>query len=66
MHVLQSPHRKMKAEEVEKLLKKYDIGLSQLPKISKKDAALPEDSNVGDVIEIKREDGIYYRVVVNG
>ena len=66
MHILQSPHRKMKVEEVEKLLDKYKIGLSQLSKISQKDAALPEGCNVGDVIEIKREDGNYYRIVVNG
>lgn len=66
MHVLQSQHKKMKAEEVEKLLDKFRIGLSQLPKISQKDPALPEGCNVGDVIEIKREDGNYYRIVVNG
>ena len=66
MHILQSKHRRMKAEEVEKLLTEYGIGLSQLPKISQKDAALPEGCNVGDVIEVKREAGSYYRVVVNG
>ena len=56
----------MKAEEVEKLLTEYGIGLSQLPKISQKDAALPEGCNIGDVIEVKREAGNYYRIVVNG
>jgi DNA-directed RNA polymerase subunit H (RpoH/RPB5) len=50
------------------LLKKYNISLSQLPKIKIEDPALPKDVNVGDVIKIERkeEEGIivYYRVVV--
>ncbi len=67
MHVLQPKHTKLKVNEIEKLLDKYNISLSQLPKIKKGDAGLPENSNVGDVVKIERheEDMIvtFYRVV---
>lgn len=68
MHILQPKNSKMKQEEVEKLLAKYNISLAQLPKISKKDPAIPEDCQVGEVIKIERktEEGVqeYFRVVV--
>jgi DNA-directed RNA polymerase subunit H (RpoH/RPB5) len=68
MHILQPKHSKLKQEEVAKILVKYNIALSQLPKISKKDSALPEECKVGEVIKIERktEDGIqeYFRVVI--
>lgn len=64
MHALQPKHEKMKPEEVEKLLAKLNIALSQLPKISKKDAALPVECKTGDVVKISRSDGLYYRVVI--
>tara|TARA_Y100000310_G_scaffold321343_1_gene378836 strand:- start:395 stop:598 length:204 start_codon:yes stop_codon:yes gene_type:complete len=67
MHALQPKHTKVKPEEIEKLLKKFNIALSQLPKISKKDSALPENSETGDVIKIERKgetEEIYYRVVI--
>lgn len=67
MHTLQPKHSKMKTEDVEKLLKKFNISLSQLPKISKKDPALPEDCKTGDVMRIERKgelEKIYYRVVI--
>jgi len=67
MHVLQPKHSKLKPDEVTKLLEKYNISLSQLPKIKIWDVALPPNSEVGDVIMIdKKEDnsrGVYYRVV---
>jgi len=68
MHVLQPKHSKIKKEEVDKLLEKYNISLAQLPKIKKEDPALPEGVGVGDMIKIERKEGdkivIYYRVVV--
>ncbi len=68
MHVLQPKHSKIKKEEVDKLLEKYNISLAQLPKIKKEDPALPEGVEVGDMIKIERKEGdkivIYYRVVV--
>jgi len=54
----------MKMEEVEKLLKKYNIALSQLPKISAKDPSLPEECESGDVIKIERMEETYFRVVI--
>ena len=68
MHTLQPKQSKLKQEEVQKLLAKYNIALSQLPKISKKDPSVSEESQVGEVIKIERktEAGIqeYYRVVI--
>jgi DNA-directed RNA polymerase subunit H len=69
MHILQSKHTILKQEEVEKLLETYNISIAQLPSINIKDACLPENANVGDVIKIERksEEGgsiFYYRAVV--
>lgn len=68
MHILRPKHTKLKTEEVKKLLDKYNISLSQLPKIKKTDLSLPETALMGDVFKIdrKEDDGkmiIYYRVV---
>jgi DNA-directed RNA polymerase subunit H (RpoH/RPB5) len=65
MHTLQPKHSKLKPEEVEKLLKKYNIVLVQLPKISKKDLSLEENTyETGDVVKIERKEETYYRVVI--
>lgn len=64
MHTLQPKHEKMSEEEVKKLLDKLNIALVQLPKISKKDPALPEGCDTGDVVKISRADEVYYRVVI--
>lgn len=68
MHVLQPKHTKLKPEDIKKLVAKYNISLSQLPKIKLDDPALPEGCFPGDVIKLERkeEDKIqtYYRVVV--
>jgi DNA-directed RNA polymerase subunit H (RpoH/RPB5) len=68
MHALQPKHTKLKADEVKKLLEKYNISLSQLPKIHANDPGLPEGCGVGDVIKLERKEGdkleIYYRAVV--
>lgn len=68
MHVLQPKHIKLKPEEAKALLIKLNITPSQLPKIKKRDPALPEDAKVGDIIKIERktESGkvFNYRVVV--
>ena len=68
MHILQPKHTKLKPEEVKKLLEKYNISLSQLPKIRAVDPALSEDFSPGDIVRIERKDEdkvqIYYRVVV--
>ena len=67
MHILQPKHTKLKQTEVKELLKKFNISITQLPKITKTDHALPEECKSGDVIKIERksDDGkaVYYRVV---
>ncbi len=67
MHILKSKHIKLKSEEVKKLLDKYNISLSQLPKIVLNDSGLPENCVVGDVVRIERQIDdklvIYHRVV---
>jgi DNA-directed RNA polymerase subunit H len=64
MHVLQPKHTKLNSVEAEKVLKEHNIALAQLPKISKKDPALPEGCETGDVVKISRPNEIYYRVVI--
>jgi len=69
MHALQPKHTKISKKEEESLLKELNISKTQLPKIKKEDAALPEGTEVGDIIKIERKDeenniSIYYRVVV--
>ena len=64
MHVLQPKHTKLNSNEVKKVLDEFNIALVQLPKISKKDPALPEDCETGDVVRISRADETYYRVVI--
>ena len=68
MHILQPKHIKLKEKEVEELVKQFNISRAQLPKIFSDDSALPEGSEVGDIIKIERKDGdeivVYYRVVV--
>jgi len=69
-HILQPKHILMKPKDIDDILKKYNISLSQLPKIKITDPALPEGANVGDIIKIERKDDEtgetveYFRVVV--
>jgi DNA-directed RNA polymerase subunit H len=68
MHILQSKHKKLSEKEAQEILNELQVSKSQLPKINSDDAALPEGSEIGDIIKIERkdDDGIfsYYRVVV--
>ena len=69
MHILQPKHSKLKQEEINKLVVKYNVSLSQLPKISKEDPAIIEmTATIGDVIKIERKNSEkteeYFRVVV--
>jgi len=69
-HILQPKHILMKPKDIDDILKKYNISLSQLPKIKIADPALPEGANVGDIIKIERKDDEtgetveYFRAVV--
>jgi DNA-directed RNA polymerase subunit H (RpoH/RPB5) len=68
MHILQPKHTILKPEEVKSLLMKFNISLSQLPKIKHDDPGLPVEFKTGDVIKIERKETdkvyTYYRVVV--
>jgi DNA-directed RNA polymerase subunit H (RpoH/RPB5) len=67
MHVLQPKHTKLKPEEVKKLLEKYNLSVSQLPKIKLSDPAVPEGCESGNVLKIERKEEdkiyVYYRAV---
>ena len=68
MHTLQPKHTKLKTEEVKQLLLKYNISVSQLPKIKSTDSGLPEGCVRGEVVKIEREfedkKRTYHRVVI--
>jgi DNA-directed RNA polymerase subunit H len=68
MHILQPKHIKLKPEEVKQLINKYNISVSQLPRIKVTDVAVPEGVLSGDVLKIERRVGdkvrVYHRVVV--
>ena len=68
MHVLQPKHTKLKPNEVKDLLEKYNISISQLPKIKSTDSFCPENCQSGDIIRIERKEegkvNFFYRVVV--
>lgn len=67
MHALQPKHTKLKPDDVKRLLEKYNISVSQLPRIKADDAALPEGCISGDIIQIERKFrdkvNVYFRVV---
>jgi len=67
MHILQPKHTKLKPQEVKELLEKYNISVSQLPKIKSTDLGAPEGCVPGDVLKLERKEGdkirLYFRVV---
>jgi len=67
MHILQPKTIKLKPQEVKDLLEKYNISLSQLPKIKSTDPGVPEGSVTGDLLRIERKEegkiNLYFRVV---
>ena len=68
-HNLVPEHAVLDDAGVEALLEEYDIDRTDLPKITRRDPALPDDAEVGDVIEITRdsrtaEQALVYRLVV--
>ena len=68
MHILQPKHIKLKPDEVEILVEKYNISVAQLPKMKFTDSGVPEGAVSGDVLKIERKFGekvrLYYRVIV--
>jgi len=68
-HELVPDHTVLDAEALEDVLEEYNIRKTDLPKIKRKDPALPDDAEVGDVIQITRDSrttdrAVVYRLVV--
>ncbi|WP_226005068.1 DNA-directed RNA polymerase subunit H [Natrinema salinisoli] len=68
-HELVPEHTVLEDDALEEVLEEYDIDRTDLPKIQRKDPALPDEAEVGDVIKIVRdsrttEQAIIYRLVV--
>jgi len=68
-HELVPEHTVLSDDEVDDVLEEYGIEPTDLPKIKRKDPALPDDAEEGDVIEIERdsrttENAIVYRLVI--
>jgi DNA-directed RNA polymerase subunit H len=68
-HELVPDHAVLDPAEIETVLEEYSIKKTDLPKIKRKDPALPDDASVGDVIEITRDSrttdqATVYRLVV--
>jgi DNA-directed RNA polymerase subunit H len=68
-HELVPEHTLLDEAEVEAVLEEYDIDRTDLPKIKRKDPALPDEASVGDVLKIVRDSrttdrAVVYRLVV--
>ncbi|MDF9747439.1 DNA-directed RNA polymerase subunit H [Natrinema salsiterrestre] len=68
-HELVPEHTVLEDDTLEEVLEEYDIDRTDLPKIQRKDPALPDEAEIGDVIKIVRdsrttEQAIIYRLVV--
>jgi len=68
-HNLVPEHSVVDEAEVDEVLAEYDIDRTDLPKIKRADPALPDDAEVGNVVEIIRDSrttdqAVVYRLVV--
>jgi DNA-directed RNA polymerase subunit H len=68
-HKLVPEHTVLGESEVDEVLDEYDIGRTDLPKIRRNDPALPDDADIGDVIEVVRDSrttdrAVTYRLVI--
>ena len=68
-HDMVPDHSIVDTEELDDVLEEYDIKTTDLPKIQRTDAALPDEAEVGDVIKIVRDSrttdtATTYRLVV--
>ena len=68
-HKLVPDHTVLEEAELEEVLQEYNIRKTDLPKIKRTDSALPDEAEVGDVIEITRDSrttdkAVVYRLVV--
>ena len=71
-HTLVPKHTKLSEKEKEIILNKYNISVTQLPRILKNDSAIKDlKLKQGDVVKITRQSPtageiIFYRSVTNG
>jgi DNA-directed RNA polymerase subunit H len=68
-HELVPEHSVLDEDTVEEVLEDYDIDRTALPKIKRKDPALPDDAEPGDVVKIVRDSrttdkSVVYRLVI--
>lgn len=68
-HTLVPDHTLMDEEELQSVLDEYDIDRTDLPKIKRADPALPDEAEVGNVVEIVRDSrttdrAVVYRLVI--
>ena len=68
-HDLVPEHTVVSESEIDDVLAEYDIDRTDLPKIKRADAALPDDAEVGDVVEVVRDSrttdrAVVYRLVI--
>ena len=71
-HTLVPKHAKLSEKEKEIVLKKFNISVTQLPRIVKNDSAIKDlKLKLGDVVKITRQsptagETVFYRGVTNG
>ncbi|MGQ4556614.1 DNA-directed RNA polymerase subunit H [Halobellus sp. GM3] len=68
-HELVPEHTLIDEEEVESMLNQYDVERADLPKIKRRDPAMPEGAEAGDVVKIVRDSrttdrAVSYRLVI--
>ncbi|MEF8776410.1 MAG: DNA-directed RNA polymerase subunit H [Haloarculaceae archaeon] len=68
-HELVPDHSVLDSEQLEDVLEEYNIDRTDLPKIKRKDKALPDEAEVGEVVRIERNSrttdrSVTYRLVV--
>ncbi|AAG20695.1 MULTISPECIES: DNA-directed RNA polymerase subunit H [Halobacterium] len=68
-HELVPEHTVLDEETLDGVLADYDIDRTELPKIKYKDPALPDNAEIGDVVEIVRDsrttdEAVVYRLVI--
>ena len=68
-HDLVPEHTVVSESEIDDVLAEYDIDRTDLPKIKRTDAALPDDAEVDDVVEVVRDSrttdrAVVYRLVI--
>ena len=68
-HNMVPEHTVLDRDTVESVLAEYDLKRTDLPKIQRRDAAIPDEAEVGDVVKIVRDsrttdEAVVYRLVV--